>query len=71
MTVSDLIYLQQQQDPRAIVMVVDPGAPHLVAKLGAGEVWPIRMLATDEMDMVWLTVAEKSALSGLLLGSLQ
>jgi hypothetical protein len=68
-TVSDLIFILRQQDPRAIVVVVDPSAPRLIAKLGVGEVQSVRLQATEDVDLVWLSMAEDGPLPGLLLGS--
>lgn len=68
MTVADLIFILQQQGPRAIIMVVDPGAPHLIAKLGVGEVQPVRLQSTENLKLVWLSIATDGPLPGLLLG---
>lgn len=68
MTVSDLIALLQQQDPHAIVVLQDPPFPDSIAKLGAGEVTPVRLQASEDVGLTWLRVSEQGGTPGLLLG---
>jgi hypothetical protein len=68
MTVADLIHILQQQDPCAIVVVPDPPFLDSIAKLGVGEVRPVRLCATEDLELVWLQIAVGGPLPGVLLG---
>jgi hypothetical protein len=57
MTVADLIHLLLQQDPRAVVVVPDPPFLDSIAKLRVGEVQPVRLNATEDLELVWLRLA--------------
>jgi hypothetical protein len=46
------------QDPAATVVLHDQRRPGWISKLGAGEVQPVRLLATEEFGIVWLQLAE-------------
>lgn len=72
MKVADLISALQLQDPSATVVLHDQRRPGWISKLGAGEVQPVRLLATEEFGVVWLQIADDHAtvtFPGVALGS--
>lgn len=73
MTVSDLISILQQQDPKAIVVQFDSQRTkrYQIARMGVCEVRPGYVLGDEDLGLVWLKLADKDtpgAVPGLLLG---
>lgn len=68
MTVADLISSLQQQDPQAVVVIVDPSASHWIAELGIGELQSVQLQLNEDPQRAWLSIEDDGPLPGLFLG---
>jgi hypothetical protein len=70
MTVSDLIAILETQDPKARVVLYDHTASRqpAVSSLGVSEVQPIALCGEEEFGVLWLKIAERGPVNGVVLG---